>query len=148
VTDATDTDRTPNPIDVHVGASVRRRRKALNVSQETLAGRLKLTFQQVQKYERGTNRISASKLYEIARALDCAIADFFVGLPEAGEPITPLSPAETAASRFSVTGVAIDIMSDLSKLPRLQVRAVRALTRSLARAGAGDVTEAEGEVDD
>lgn len=80
--DKTDTDRTPNPVDIHVGARVRVRRKQKGISQEALANRLKLTFQQVQKYERGTNRISASKLYEIARALELPISDFFDGLDE------------------------------------------------------------------
>ncbi len=77
-----ETERSPNPIDVHVGARVRMRRKMKGISQETLANKLKLTFQQVQKYERGTNRISASKLYEIARALDTTISDFFEGLDD------------------------------------------------------------------
>src|ERR1700679_3898260 len=68
-----DPDRTPNPIDVHVGLQVRLRRKELKISQEKLAESLGLTFQQVQKYERGANRISASTLYEIARALQVPI---------------------------------------------------------------------------
>jgi len=69
-----------NPIDVHVGKMVRARRKALNMSQTELADALGLTFQQVQKYERGANRISASKLYETARTLKVEISAFFEGL--------------------------------------------------------------------
>ena len=61
--------KSPNPVDLHVGGRVRMRRKMLGISQERLAEALGLTFQQVQKYERGANRISASKLYEIARFL-------------------------------------------------------------------------------
>ena len=61
-------ERTPNVVDLHVGMRIRLRRRALNVSQERLAEALGLTFQQVQKYERGSNRVSASKLYDIARA--------------------------------------------------------------------------------
>ena len=75
-------DESPNPIDVHVGERVRRRRRALGVSQEQLADKLGLTFQQVQKYERGANRVSASKLYQIAQALQAHIAYFFEGLPD------------------------------------------------------------------
>lgn len=60
------------------------RRKLLGVSQERLAEQLHLTFQQVQKYERGANRVSASKLYEIARALEAPVAYFFDGLAETG----------------------------------------------------------------
>ena len=79
-----DTDRGPNPVDLHVGARIRMRRKLLGVSQEWLADQLGLTFQQVQKYERGANRVSASKLYEIARALQSSVAYFFEGLAETG----------------------------------------------------------------
>src|SRR5471032_2060573 len=80
-----DPERTPNPIDVHVGLQVRLRRKELKISQEKLAETLGLTFQQVQKYERGSNRISASKLYEIARSLRVSIAWFFEGLSDPQE---------------------------------------------------------------
>jgi transcriptional regulator with XRE-family HTH domain len=74
--------RAPNPIDIHVGRRVRQRRKAMGVTQERLADDLGLTFQQVQKYERGANRISASKLYEIAAALQTSTAYFFEGLAD------------------------------------------------------------------
>ena len=80
--DKTDLERSPNPVDIHVGARVRTFRKQLSVSQEKLAEDLGLTFQQVQKYERGANRISASKLYEIACSLRRPIIDFFDGLPD------------------------------------------------------------------
>ena len=75
-----DTERTPNAIDMHVGMRVRLRRRALGLSQDRLAKSLGLTFQQVQKYERGANRVSASKLYEIARTLQVHITFFFEGL--------------------------------------------------------------------
>jgi transcriptional regulator with XRE-family HTH domain len=77
-----DAERGPNPVDLHVGARIRMRRKLLGVSQERLAEQLNLTFQQVQKYERGANRVSASKLYEIARALEAPVAYFFEGLAD------------------------------------------------------------------
>ena len=66
-------------VDIHVGERVRLRRKALKMSQQELAKHLNLTFQQVQKYERGSNRISASKLYEIGQVLQVPIAFFFEG---------------------------------------------------------------------
>jgi len=74
--------RTPNAVDLHVGARVRMRRKRLGLSQERLADALGLTFQQIQKYERGANRVSASKLYEIAQALQVPMTYFFDGLAD------------------------------------------------------------------
>lgn len=73
----------PNPIDVHVGARVRLRRLSLGLSQEKLGEQLGLTFQQVQKYERGANRIGASRLYAIAQILDAPVSHFFEGLADA-----------------------------------------------------------------
>src|SRR5579885_2289914 len=70
----------PNPIDVHVGSRVRLRRNMLGMSQEKLGQAIGLTFQQVQKYERGTNRIGASRLHELAQALDVPVAFFFADL--------------------------------------------------------------------
>jgi transcriptional regulator with XRE-family HTH domain len=75
-------ERRPNPVDIHVGTRVRLRRKQLGVSQERLAEALGLTFQQVQKYERGANRISASKLWDTAGFLAVPISFFFEGLKE------------------------------------------------------------------
>ncbi len=79
-------------VDVHVGARVRLRRKALKMSQQELAKHLNLTFQQVQKYERGSNRISASKLYEIANVLQVPIAFFFEGYHDDRTPLQPIGP--------------------------------------------------------
>lgn len=69
--------RKPNDVDAHVGARLRQRRMLLGISQEQLAEMLGLTFQQVQKYERGTNRVSASRLFQLARALETPITWFF-----------------------------------------------------------------------
>jgi len=70
-----------NPVDQHIGQRIRECRRAAGVRQDTLAMALGLTFQQVQKYERGFNRVSASTLYEIARTLNVAVGDFYDGLP-------------------------------------------------------------------
>lgn len=67
----------PNPVDVHVGSRVRLRRTLLGLSQEKLGEAIGLTFQQVQKYERGANRIGASRLYDLARVLDVPVGFFF-----------------------------------------------------------------------
>ena len=68
----------PNPIDVHVGSRIRLRRKVLHLTQQQLADFLGITFQQVQKYEKGLNRVSASSLWDISRVLDVTM-DFFFG---------------------------------------------------------------------
>ncbi len=74
--------RSPHAIDAHVGERVRLRRTLMGLSQEALGDELNLSFQQVQKYERGTNRISASRLYEISRILDVQISYFFEGIAD------------------------------------------------------------------
>jgi len=67
--------KTPDPMDVALGAAVRIRRRSLGISQETLADHCGVSFQQIQKYENGANRISFSRLVQIARALDCRVVD-------------------------------------------------------------------------
>lgn len=74
--------KSPSHIDLHVGRRLYARRRELKLSQEALANRVGLTFQQVQKYERGTNRISAGRLYEFAKALETTITYFFSGMDE------------------------------------------------------------------
>jgi transcriptional regulator with XRE-family HTH domain len=73
--------KAPNPIDKHVGSRVRMRRMMMGLSQEKLGGSIGLTFQQVQKYEKGTNRIGASRLQEISRTLQVPVSFFFEGAP-------------------------------------------------------------------
>jgi transcriptional regulator with XRE-family HTH domain len=71
----------PNPIDVHVGKRLRLRRTLLGMSQERLGESLGLTFQQVQKYERGANRIGSSRLFELGQILDVPVSFFFDDMP-------------------------------------------------------------------
>lgn len=80
--------KTPNPIDKHVGARVRMRRLMVGMSQGKLGDALDVTFQQVQKYEKGSNRIGASRLQLLARVLDVPPAYFFEDAPT-GEPRAP-----------------------------------------------------------
>src|SRR4028119_993964 len=79
-----DREHRPSPIDVHVGGRVRLRRTVVGWSQERLGEALGLAFQQVQKYERGVNRIGASRLFDLARVLDVPISFFFDDMPGAG----------------------------------------------------------------
>jgi transcriptional regulator with XRE-family HTH domain len=79
--------KAPNPIDKHVGSRVRMRRMMLSMSQEKLGDALGLTFQQVQKYEKGTNRIGASRLQQISHILQVPVSFFFEGAPNlSGRP--------------------------------------------------------------
>ncbi|MDG1707681.1 MAG: helix-turn-helix domain-containing protein [Emcibacteraceae bacterium] len=71
------TKSSPDPVDIHVGARVRLRRTLLGMSQEKLGKALGLTFQQVQKYERGANRIGSSRLFQLSRILDVPVSFFF-----------------------------------------------------------------------
>lgn len=72
---------TPDPVDIHVGNRLRKRRTMLGMSQEVLARELDLSFKQIQKYEHGINRIGSSRLYEFSRLLDAPIEYFFEGAP-------------------------------------------------------------------
>ena len=72
----------PSPIDMHVGGRIRLRRTLMGMSQERLGEALGLTFQQVQKYERGVNRVGASRLFDLSRVLDVPISFFFDDMPE------------------------------------------------------------------
>jgi len=91
--------RQAHPVDVHVGGRVRLRRVFLGYSQEKLANALGLTFQQIQKYERGANRISASKLYELSRILSVPVTYFFEGVEAEGDAgATAGSEAGSASS--------------------------------------------------
>ena len=123
---------TPNPIDLHVGARVRMRRKFLGVSQERLAHALGLTFQQVQKYERGTNRISASKLFEISRFLEAPVAYFFQGLPsEVEDKEFSESQSEQSLHGFLMTPEGIELASLFPRLTPKQRRRILELVRTL-----------------
>lgn len=119
--------RSPNPIDLHVGTRIRSRRKALGMSQEQLAEGLGLTFQQVQKYERGANRISASKMYEAAKVLGVTPAFFFEGLEETsdGKVVTGIDTLFTAGGGIALATAFLD-------LPLGHRQAVIDLARSLA----------------
>ncbi len=77
--------RRPNPVDVHVGSRVRLRRMLLGMSQEKLGERLGLTFQQVQKYEKGINRIGASRLFDLAQVLGVSVQFFYEEAPNVHE---------------------------------------------------------------
>jgi transcriptional regulator with XRE-family HTH domain len=116
----------PNPVDLHVGARIRMRRRMQGVSQEKLADALGLTFQQVQKYERGANRVSASKLYEIAATLKSPVSYFFDGLADptganAGAADDRTND-EKAVHTFLMTTEGLELARSFLRLPRGRVR--------------------------
>jgi transcriptional regulator with XRE-family HTH domain len=128
----------PNPVDLHVGARVRMRRKFLGMSQEGLAETIELTFQQVQKYERGSNRISASKLYEISKALKAPVAYFFEGYGES-ELINGFSESESEqfVHGFLMTTEGIELAESFPRIKNAKLRRkildlVRAITEDEA----------------
>lgn len=86
----------PHRIDVHVGGRVRLRRMMLGMSQEKLGEKLGLTFQQVQKYEKGANRIGASRLYDISQVLGVPVQFFFEDLPEEMDAVDPAHGADAS----------------------------------------------------
>ena len=81
----------PNPVDVHVGGRLRLRRTLLGMSQEKLGEAIGLTFQQVQKYERGANRVGASRLFDLSRVLDVPVGFFF---DEMSDEVAARSPSQ------------------------------------------------------
>lgn len=123
------TDDGPHPIDIHVGQAICRRRMARGFNQSDLGRALGLTFQQVQKYEKGTNRVSASKLHATANFLGCSILDFF---PQAGEePVTSELPSGPVMDRR-----AFDLLAAFDGLDIAGKRAVIDVARAIAGASA------------
>jgi len=118
-----------HPVDKHVGKRIRQRRKSQKISQTELAAKLGVTFQQVQKYERGANRISASRLWETAHALDTPTAWFFEGFEKAGgneEPADELVRFLNTTEAFGLGEAYIRLPSDNHR------RCLLDLMRSLA----------------
>ncbi len=132
--DKPEPERSPHNVDLHVGARIRTRRKALGVSQEKLADQLGLTFQQVQKYERGANRVSASKLYEIGQALGAPPAWFYEGLTQTDAPAgVGESAAEPFVHELAITDEGRELATSFSQIKRGKVRRrVFELVRALA----------------
>jgi transcriptional regulator with XRE-family HTH domain len=136
----------PNPIDVHVGARVRLRRTLLGMSQEKLGEAIGLTFQQVQKYERGANRIGASRLFDLSRVLDVPVSFFF---DDMSDDISLQSPrmmiaglAEESAATFEADPMTkretLELVRAYYRITDPQVRKrVFELAKALANASEG-----------
>ena len=127
----------PHPVDVHVGERLRLRRRALGISQSVAAKALDLTFQQLQKYERGVNRISASRLHGLALLLRTPIDWFFEGLPnpvDAGAETEPAQARAGAAQAFCLSPDGLELAEGFLALSR----PARALVLELVHAMAED----------
>lgn len=141
--------RRANPIDVHVGSRVRLRRMLLGISQEKLGERLGLTFQQVQKYEKGVNRIGASRLFDLAKVLGVSIEYFYEDAPNlsvpAGEIATPgmaERPSDGFMFEFLNTREGLELNRAFAKISdpkarRAVVELVRALSSDDGKVGDG-----------
>jgi transcriptional regulator with XRE-family HTH domain len=129
--------KAPNPIDKHVGSRVRMRRMMLGMSQEKLGDALGLTFQQVQKYEKGTNRIGASRLQQIAHILQVPVAFFFEDVPRQHDGLyeTVDAPSAGYVSEFLAS---TDGLSLTRAFMRIQEPKVRRRIVDLVEAIAGE----------
>jgi len=115
--------KVPNPIDKHVGSRVRMRRMMLDMSQEKLGNGLDLTFQQVQKYEKGTNRIGASRLQQIANILQVPVSFFFEGAPNMpGHSGMGDAPSPTYVSDFLATSDGLSLTKAFMKIKSSKIR--------------------------
>ncbi len=122
-------ENTPHHLDVALGLRIRQRRKVLGVSQTALADAVGLTFQQIQKYERGFNRVSFSRLVDIAHALDCRVVDMIGDLDDGDMP-SPLFQQNTAHLRESG---APELLSAYSAAPPALRRVILKLAVEIAK---------------
>jgi transcriptional regulator with XRE-family HTH domain len=129
------TKKSPNPIDKHVGSRVRMRRMMVGMSQEKLGEKLGITFQQIQKYEKGTNRIGASRLQQIALVLAVPVGFFFEGAPTpeslSSGMAEPASPAYVSDFLATSDGLALTKAFMKVKDPKVRRRIVE-LVESIA----------------
>jgi transcriptional regulator with XRE-family HTH domain len=117
--------KAPNPIDKHVGSRVRMRRMMLAMSQEKLGDALGLTFQQVQKYEKGTNRIGASRLQQISSILQVPVSFFFEGasqLDGSGQSEASDAPSPAYVSDFLATTDGLALTKAFMRIPDAKLR--------------------------
>lgn len=126
-------ERAPNAVDRHVGMRIRLRRRLLRFSQEKLADSLRITYQQLQKYEQGSNRVSASKLYDIAAGLQVPVGYFFEGLA-ATEETTLSDEVEARLAAFLASPEGLDLAEVFPRIDAAARRHLLGLARALAAA--------------
>src|SRR5438128_1446528 len=130
--------RRPNPIDIHVGSRVRFRRMLLGISQEKLGEQLGLTFQQIQKYEKGVNRIGASRLYDLSKVLNVPVQFFYEEAPVSPSSSDAASgfaepTADSYIASFLNSREGVELNKAYARISDLKTRrAILELVRSLA----------------
>ncbi len=128
--------RSPNPVDIHVGTRVRLRRQVLKMSQEKLGNALGVTFQQVQKYERGANRVGASRLWRMSQVLDVPVSFFYDGLG-GDAPVTEFGEGDQTPVVYEFIN-STDGVSLAMAVSKIKNKAVRRQILELARSLAAD----------
>ena len=118
-----------HPVDIHVGKRVRHRRWLIGMTQQQLAEKVGIKFQQIQKYETGANRISASRLWDIADAMDVPVSFFFEGLDEAEKSAAAETPVPTDLMGDKE---ALDLIRSYYSIPENQRRRLFELARVLS----------------
>jgi transcriptional regulator with XRE-family HTH domain len=139
--------KSPNPIDRHVGSRVRMRRMLVGISQEKLGEALGLTFQQVQKYEKGTNRIGASRLQHIGKVLGVTVDFFFEGSPQPDQPGGGFSDVSSTSYQadFLSTSEGVQLMKAFVRIKDGKVRR-RLVDLVAALGGEEDVVTVIGDI--
>ncbi len=130
----------PHPVDVHVGARLKQRRRLLGITQTDLGDAIGVTFQQVQKYESSTNRIGASRIFDLARVLDVPVNFFFEDMPTAVAAISPATKRRGKAKKL--TGFEPNLMVKRETLEL--VRAYYEIEDADVRKGVYQLTKAMG----
>lgn len=129
----------PNPIDTHVGSRVRLRRMLIGMSQERLGEQMGLTFQQIQKYEKGVNRIGASRLLNLSQILDVPVQFFFDGAPVDGAQASNKADGESFIYEFVNSREGLELNRAFVRISDAKVRrSVIELVRSLASKRSAD----------
>jgi transcriptional regulator with XRE-family HTH domain len=114
--------KSPNPIDKHVGGRVRMQRMLLGMSQEKLGDAIGLTFQQVQKYEKGANRIGASRLQQIAGTLQVPVSFFFEELPGPSKGSVHAGPSPSEVSAVLATSDGLALVEGFARIKSTKLR--------------------------
>ncbi len=131
--------RSPNPVDTHVGTRIRLRRQVMKMSQEKLGNALGVTFQQVQKYERGANRVGASRLWKMSQVLEVPVSFFYEGLDE-DVPALEFAEGDQTPIVYEFIN-STDGVSLAMAVSKIKNKAVRRQILELARSLSGEEEE-------